>query len=146
MKIQGGDHFLSMDIEKRYRYLRLHPFMRDWFIFRYQGRYFRCVALPLGWGRALLWFERIMDPFVREVRSYGYRGLPYLDDFLIAPAPYGVVSSKRHCYDAKVRIECLMRQLLIKRQETKGEWEGSKVVEHLGVLIYSVGIKFYVLK
>lgn len=39
-----------------------------------------------------------------------------------------------------------MRQLRIKVQETKGEWEGSQVVENLRVLIYSVRMKFYVLK
>ena len=32
--IQKGDNFLSMDVEKGYRHLRLHPDMRDWFIFR----------------------------------------------------------------------------------------------------------------
>lgn len=76
-----------------------------------------------------------MDPFVREPKSYGYRVLPYLDDFLIALVPYGVVSSKGHSHDAKVCIKCLMRQLGIKRRETKGECEWSQVVEHLGVII-----------
>lgn len=39
-----------------------------------------------------------------------------------------------------------MRQLEIKRQETKGDWEGSQVVEHLGILMDTVGMVFYVLK
>ena len=48
--IQKGDHFLSMDVQKGYRHLRLHPDMRDWFIFRWEGRYYHCVALQFGWG------------------------------------------------------------------------------------------------
>lgn len=32
--VEGGDHFLSMDVEKGYRHMRLHQSMRDWFIFR----------------------------------------------------------------------------------------------------------------
>ena len=54
MNIQEGDHMLSMDIESGYRHFRLHPAMRDWFIFRYEDRYYQCVALPFGWGRSPL--------------------------------------------------------------------------------------------
>ena len=60
MNVQRGDHFLTMDVEKGYRLLRLHPLMRDWFIFRYNGRYYQCVALPFGWGRLPLWFTQLM--------------------------------------------------------------------------------------
>lgn len=122
---QRGDHFLSIDIVKRYLHLRFHPSMRDWFIFRYQGSYFQCVALRFGWGCSPLWFTPLMAPFVRELMSYGYRVLPYHDEFLIAPAPDGVFSSKDHFHDAKVHIEGLMRQLGIKRQETNVELQGS---------------------
>ena len=38
MSIQERDHMLSMDIEKGFQHLRLHPIMRDWFIFRYAVR------------------------------------------------------------------------------------------------------------
>lgn len=40
---------LSLDIHKGYWHLRLHPLMRDWFVFRYAGRYYQCVALLIGW-------------------------------------------------------------------------------------------------
>lgn len=50
MDMEQGDHFLSFDIKSGYRAFRLAPKMRDWFIFRYAGRYFRCIALPFGWG------------------------------------------------------------------------------------------------
>ena len=41
MNVQRGDHFLTMDVEKGYRHLRLQPLMRDWFIFRYNDRYYQ---------------------------------------------------------------------------------------------------------
>lgn len=69
MNVQRSGFFITMDIEKGYRHMRLHPSMRDWFIFRYAGRYFKCVALPLGWGRSCLWFTQLI--FVKELRSYG---------------------------------------------------------------------------
>ena len=97
MSVQPEDHMLSFDIEKRFRHLRLHPAMRDWFIFRYDGKYYQCVALPFGWGRSPLWFTRLMAPFVAEMRSYGYRVLPYMDDFPLIPTPYGVKSGPADC-------------------------------------------------
>lgn len=57
MSVEKGDHFLSMDIKSGYRHFRLAPSMRDWFIFRYAGKYYQCVALPFGWGRSPLWFH-----------------------------------------------------------------------------------------
>lgn len=49
--IQKGDNLISMDISKGYRYFRLAPAMRNWFIFNYGGNYYRYVALPFGLGR-----------------------------------------------------------------------------------------------
>ena len=82
LELQNNDHLLSMDIAKGYRHFRLHPEKQDWFLFRYEVEYYRCVALPFGLGRSPLWFTHL-----RELRSYGYRVLGYLDDFAVAPTP-----------------------------------------------------------
>lgn len=144
MNVQRGDYFISMDIEKGYRHLRLHPDMRDWFIFRYGPRYYRCVALPFGWGRSPLWFTQLMAPFVQELRRWGYRILAYLDDFLIAPSPYGTKSGPEDCRKARERISKLMEHLGLQRHPEKGEWTGATRVEHLGVLLDSMEMKFHV--
>jgi hypothetical protein len=39
---------VSFDIQAGYRHFRLAPQMRDWFLFRYDGRFYRCIALPFG--------------------------------------------------------------------------------------------------
>lgn len=142
--IQKGDHLLSMDIEKGYRHFRLHPAMRDWFIFHYYGKYYRCIALPFGWGRSPLWFTQLMTVFLRPLRQLGYRVLCYLDDFLIAPSPYGQVASLTHCAVAKEKIEALLQSLGLRRHPTKGEWNGSQVVEHLGIVINTKEMTFSV--
>lgn len=46
----------------------LHPDVRDFFLFRYNGRFYRCVALLFGWGRSVLWFTKLLRPLVQFIR------------------------------------------------------------------------------
>lgn len=144
MQVEEGDYFVSMDVEKGYRHLRLHPSMRKWFLFRYAGRYYRCVALPFGWGRSPLWFTQFISTFVPEVRRWGYRVLPYVDDFLIAPSPAGTSSTLSDCESATGRIDTLLKELGLKRKEGKGTWTGTQRLEHLGVVVDSLRMRFSV--
>ena len=52
MEMQKEDQSIYMDIHKGYRNFRLHPFMRDWSVFPYAGKYYQCVAMPFGCGRS----------------------------------------------------------------------------------------------
>jgi hypothetical protein len=56
--------------------------MRDWFLFRYDGQFYRFIALPFGWDRSPKWFNQLMVPMVRNLRQL-YRVLAYLNDFLL---------------------------------------------------------------
>jgi hypothetical protein len=60
---------VSFDIQAGYRHFRLAPQMRDWFLFRYDGRFYRCIALPFGWGRSPMWFTQLMVPMVRKAKA-----------------------------------------------------------------------------
>lgn len=142
--LQRNDHMMSMDIKKGYRLVRLHPAMRDWFLFVFNGRVYQCIALPFGWGRSPLWFTQIMAPFARTLRSYGYRTLVYLDDFLLVPSPYVFLCTKEHCTKAQRRIDRLLATLGIERHPTKGCWEGATQLEHLGVVVDTVKMTFTV--
>lgn len=95
--LRKGEHMLSMDIVKGYRLLRIHPSMRDWFLFSFAGKFYQCIALPFGWGRSPLWFTQVIALLARALRGLSYRVLCYLDDFLIVPAPFGTTSTKAHC-------------------------------------------------
>ena len=46
-QLQGGDVLMSWDIKSGYCHFYLHPRMRDFFLFRYNGRYYSCIALPV---------------------------------------------------------------------------------------------------
>lgn len=84
---------MYMDIEKVYRHLRQKLAMRDWFLFKYDGRYYQCVSLPFGWRRSPEWFTDLICPLAQENFRCSLRILKYLDEFMIEPSPYGVVST-----------------------------------------------------
>ena len=60
MEVEREDVLFSFDIESGYHHFYLHPDMRDFFLFHYQGQYYRCIALPFRWGRSGLWFTKFM--------------------------------------------------------------------------------------
>jgi hypothetical protein len=41
-----NDALMSWDVMSGHRHFYLHPRMRDYFVFHYGGRFYRCVALP----------------------------------------------------------------------------------------------------
>lgn len=143
--VQKENRFLSMDVQQGYHHLRLHPCMRKWFVFRYQGRYYTCVALPFGWGRSCIWFCGLMAYLVRHLRRMGLWVLPYVDDLRIAPSPHGTWATLSHCLRESVRIDEVLRKLGVRRRRDKGVWrEGGKRLEHLGVVVDSVLKRFEV--
>lgn len=145
-QIECGDHFISFDVKAGYRHFFLHPSIRNYFLFHYGGRYFRCIALPMGWTRSPFWFINLMKPFVWKMRKWGYRVLSYIDDFLVACAA-GRVSTAGDCRKGSERIEELMGKLGLARHPTKGVWgEGSTLVEHLGFVWDSARMRFTVME
>lgn len=91
MKI--NDRLISFDIYKGFHLLPLHPSMRDWFLFRYAGKYYLCAFFPFDWSLSPWWFTQVMVPFIRELRVHGFRILAYIDDFLVAPSPFGTTAT-----------------------------------------------------
>lgn len=47
----------------------LHRRMWNWFIFRYNVQYYRCIALPFGWTRSPFWFCILLQPLTRYIRD-----------------------------------------------------------------------------
>lgn len=142
--LQRDKLLMSMDIVKGYRLLRLHPSMRDLLLFAYNGQYYQCVALPFVCGRSPLWFTKTMSPFSRALRAAGYRVLAYLDDFLIAPTPFGTPSTSRDFERARRKISALMRSLGLKRHPSKGNLEGTTQLELFGVMVDTNELRFTV--
>jgi hypothetical protein len=135
---------ISFDIQAGYRHFSISPAMRDWFVFHYQ-RFYRCVALPFGWGRSPLWFTQLMVPIVRYLPTkLGYRVLAYLDDLFICPAPAGQMSTKRDCLRASRTIEKLLKGLELTRHPSKGDWTGPTRIEHVVCIIDTRVMKFFI--
>lgn len=77
--LRKDDRLISFDIRSGYRHFRD---MRDYFLFHFDGRYYRCKALPFGWGRSSFWFTNLVKPFVIYLREVlGMRLLPYMMNF-----------------------------------------------------------------
>ena len=133
--LREGDRLLSFDVKAGYRHFFLHPDMRNYFLFRYDGRFFRCKALPFGWGRSAFWFVNLLKPFVIYIREHiGARVLPYIDDFLMAPS-IGRASTAQDCRRVSKAVDSLMEQLGLERHNEKGVWDGGATrVAHLGVM------------
>lgn len=136
MGMEQSDEFLTMDVEKGYRHMRLHPKVRDWLLSLYACRYYQCVALLFGWSLSALWFTQFMALFVKVLRGWGFRVLAYIDDFLMAPSS-GRASTRAYFNRADPLIEGLMAILGIRRQTGMVEWIGSSVVDHLSVRVDS---------
>lgn len=79
--LSQGDHLISFDWKSGYRHFRLHPKMWNWFIFQYDGKFYRCIALPFGWTRSPFWFCHILAPLTRYIRGVmRCRVLQWIDD------------------------------------------------------------------
>jgi Reverse transcriptase (RNA-dependent DNA polymerase) len=126
-RIGTRENLLSFDIQAGYRHFRPAPQMRDWFLFRCDGRFYRFISLPFGWGRSPMCFTQRMVPMVRNLRQQ-YRVLAYLDDVLICPLKAGRVASMRDCQRGTQVIDKLLSSLGLARHPTKGEWVASTLV------------------
>jgi hypothetical protein len=92
------------------------------------------VAVRLG--PTVLWFTKLMRPFVKYVKNeMGYRLLPWIDDFLCAATDGHRPAIGRNCRRARIRLDKIFGKLVLTRHPGKGCWEGAQVEEHLGVLI-----------
>lgn len=121
LDLQRDDQLMSWDIQSGYQHFYLHPVMRDMFMFRYNSRYYRCIALPFGWGRSVLWFTKLLRPLVQYLREKcAYRVLPYIDDFLLAPSPGSRRSIARECRRARDPRDALFGRLGLTHHPTKG--------------------------
>lgn len=74
----------------------------------------------------------------------GYRVLPYIDEFPLAPSPPGRAATEENYREAGKVLERLFGELGFVRHQEKGVWGGSKRIEHLGVLINTEEMRVYV--
>jgi hypothetical protein len=69
LELEHGERMVSFDIQAGYRHFRLAQQMRDWFLFRNDGRFYRCISLPIERGRSPMWLTQLMVPMVRKSKA-----------------------------------------------------------------------------
>lgn len=67
--MQPRDVLKSLDVKGGYRQFYHRPEMTYYFDFRYDGRYYRCIALPFGWLESGYWFMKLLRPMLRHIRE-----------------------------------------------------------------------------
>ncbi|KAK3287031.1 hypothetical protein CYMTET_5441 [Cymbomonas tetramitiformis] len=100
----------------------------------------RCGALPSGWNDSPRIFVKVMKVLVeclrlprraggcgREEHQQGARVLPYMDDFLV------LLGSRVEALRARELASRVLVRLGLERNEKKGHWEPTQLVEHLGL-------------
>lgn len=141
-----GDRLLSFDWSAGYRHFALHSRMWDWFLFHYDGRYYRCIALPFGWTASPFWFVKLLSPLTRYMRrELLLRVLVWLDDYLIAPGDGSLPSTAQDCIMASRTLDSLFERLGLLRHPGKGVWgSGSTRLEHLGLVIDTEAFRYFI--
>lgn len=81
-----GYRILSTDVRAGYKHFSLHPQIRDFFLFHYEGRLYRFLALQFVWRKSAWWFVHLMKPLVHHMRSkMGMKVLAHIDYFFKIP-------------------------------------------------------------
>lgn len=144
-ELKKGERLLSFDLSAGYRHIHLHLDRYSLFLFSYEGRTYRCLALPFGWNGSAFHFKRLMRPFVGYMRNvWGYRVLLYLDDYLVAPGARSVATAV-DCRRAVARIQCLMDMLGLARHPRKGVWDSGAIrLDQLGLTFDTMTMEFTV--
>lgn len=144
--LKRGDHMISFDWKGGYRHFALHSKMWNWFLFHYDGRFYRCIALPFGWTRSPYWFCHILSPLTRYIRSaLNCRVLTWIDDYLLVPGVGTVPSTSEDCEVLCTVLDPLFARLGMLRHPQKGVWGlGVTKIEHLGVIIDTENFRYFV--
>ena len=141
-----GDHLLSFDWASGYRHFALHSRMWEWFLFRFDGSYYRCIALPFGWTASPYGFVKLLSPLTRYMhRELSLRVLIWLEDYLIAPGDGSKPSTATDCLRVSDLLDKLFDSLGLMRHPGKGVWGGGATkLEHLGLVIDTVTFRYFI--
>lgn len=120
LHLAQNNRMFSFDIAKEYHHFRLHPSIRNVFIFRVNGRYNRSLTLYFRWDMSFYDVIKILRPLVQFFRHrVGMRINLYIDDFLVASS---TVTKMRV---TPARTHWLLTGCRLQRRVQKGSWDGS---------------------
>lgn len=81
--IRPHDYLIGLDLHSGYHQVRVKPGCEKWFGFEYEGAYYGYASIPFGWNVAPYLFSTLTTLPMQFLRSYGYHGLVFIDDFSV---------------------------------------------------------------
>jgi hypothetical protein len=81
--IHQGWWGVSVDLSSAYYHLAMYQEEQTWMGMRYDGKFYKWLAMPFGLSTAPREWQRLMRPVVVAMRDKGFLCWVYLDDFLI---------------------------------------------------------------
>ena len=77
--ISPGDWMTSVDIEKAYWQVPIHPHFRKFFQFRIDDKGFQFQVMPFGLSTAPFWFTTVIKPIIAFLSKQGIKVTSYID-------------------------------------------------------------------
>ena len=81
--LRQRDWLAKVDLKDAYFSVAINSAQREFFCFKWEGKFFQYVSMPFGVGPAPRVFTEILKPVVGFLRQQGLRLVVYLDDVLI---------------------------------------------------------------
>lgn len=64
-----GGLLIFWDFKNEYRHFQLQPDVVDYFVFRYNGIFWRRIVLPFEWGQSVHYFRKLLQLLLRQMRE-----------------------------------------------------------------------------
>lgn len=122
----------SWDLRDGYHHISMAPQAQAYLGFQALGELYTYQVLPFGASISPWVFTKAMRQLLKWWRSQGMTVSAYLDDFLVA------AESEEELRRHMVTIEADMARLGIAREPSKGHWQPTTSLTHLGLQIDTV--------
>lgn len=130
--IEPGDYLVTVDLKQGFFHVPVLEKHQDLLGFRFNGNYYKWKSLPFGYKGSPYYFNKILRPVVRFLRSKGLRVSLYVDDFILC-------ASKDDIEDHKQLLLDTLSKLGLHVNWEKSSLTASQVVEYLGFIIRTDG-------
>ena len=139
--LREGDYMTKIDIKSAFYHIPLHPKVRKYFQFRFQGRVYQWRFLPMGWNGSPMWFARFTRAMAKRLRAEGIRVI-YVDDLWLTAESYEkALKNTQFAVDLMNRLGFIMAM-----EKGKSDLVPKQVITFLGTIIDSVKMEFRVPK
>ena len=82
------DFMAVIDVDSAFPTLGIHPRYRDYFIFRFRGRFYRYRGAVFGISSLPRAWKKLLSPVIAFLRSFGIRIAIFVDDLLLCASTY----------------------------------------------------------